>query len=165
MDISLYLINYMQSRFEAGAHVVEIYIADSIKNNTIEIIIKDDGDKIDEENQVLESFLALSKICTQVSGEFKHLYHRKHTSVHLEWSLNANKNYSIKEFHSLLAMTILNSISFRIVFTYLSKKGEYVFDSQKIITEFTKEELMQKEILMTMNELLEEHLNDVRNNL
>jgi len=164
MDISLYLINYVQSRLESEAHFIEIYVVDTVKRNTIEIIIKDDGNKIDEENIVSKSFLALSNFCTRASGEFKHLYHRKYTSIHLEW-LIGKSSYNINDFHSLLGMTVLNAPKTRIVFTYLSEKGEYVFDSQKIIAEFSQEELMQKEILMTMNELLAEHLNEVRNNL
>lgn len=165
MDISLYLMNYLQARLNSKADFVDVYIADALIGKQMEIIIRDNGEKIDEQNQIPESFLSLSKICTQASGEFKHLFHIKHTSVHMEWNLNDKKKYSLENIHSLLGMMILNFPKTRIVFTYLSKKGEYVFDSQKIIAEFTQKELLQKEVLNYMSQLLEEHLNKVRDNL
>jgi len=165
MNISLYLINYLQSRVDAGARVIELYIADSIKKKVIEIIIKDDAAKIEEHDDGSEAYLGLTKLSEKLKASIKHLYHRKNTTVHLEWRLYKDSSHSLNDFHSLIGLLALNSPKTRLVFSYISKKGEYVFDSQKVLAEFSPEELLQKEILIYMNELLEEHLNDVRDSL
>ncbi len=120
MDISLYLIKYMQFRIDSNAHFIELYIADGFKSDNIEIVIKDDADRMEEGEQLSDAYINLSNLSTEFSGQVKHLYHRKHTSIYLDWPLNKRNVHTIGSFHSLLPMLALNAPETRIVFSYLS---------------------------------------------
>lgn len=165
MDISFYLIKYLQFRIQARASVLELYIADTLNNDHIEIIIKDDAEKIDENSSNAEPITELLQMADNINGQLKHLYHRKQNSVHIDWKVKQSNKISLENFHSLLAVLTLNSPQTRIVFSYLSKKGEYIFDSQKLFEEFSEEELRQKDTMTMMNEILDEQIDAVRDHL
>jgi len=165
MDISLYLINYIQSRIDYSTNTLELYIADTIQSSTIEIIIKDDGKKINDEKVNSKTFAGLLELSRSLGGQISHLYHRKQTTVQFEFQITEKSKVNINDFHSLFGVMMLNNPSVNIVFSYLSKKGEYTLNSLEIIQAFEPSELLQKEILIYMNELLSDHLNQIRDAL
>ena len=48
-DISLYILDLVQNSLRAGAKIVKITVKDNIRNNSVEVIIADDGCGMDAE--------------------------------------------------------------------------------------------------------------------
>ncbi|NOR88130.1 MAG: hypothetical protein GQ527_11015 [Bacteroidales bacterium] len=164
MDVSFYLANYLQLRFESASKHIELYIVDGLKKNIAEVMIKDDGVKMDtsDDSKSESIYDSLSNISEQFNGQIKQLFHKGETTLTMEWPLDNGEKPELGNFYSLFAMLMISNPETHIIFSYISKKGEYVLDSNKITTNFSKEELFQKETLNYLNEILKSHLDDVR---
>jgi len=162
MDISFFLVTYLQSRIDASCKSIELYIADQLNDKAIEIIFKDDGSKLVSNNM---AYLRLSDLEKQFHGQLSHLYHKGQTIVNLEFNQHSQRTIKLGNFHSLLGITMINNPKTPILFTIISKKGEYILNSNSIISSFTSEELKKKEVLEYMNELLFSHISEVTDSL
>ncbi|MCK5775759.1 MAG: hypothetical protein KAH25_06280 [Bacteroidales bacterium] len=141
---------------------IELYIADQYEKGVVDVLIKDDAKRLDEDDEG-SGFSKLRQICDQTHGQIKHLYHRKHTSVQMTWlSTKGESLVAMDDFSSLFAIIILNYPNINFVFSYLSTKGEYVFSSQGLFTEFSKDELQDKETLMVFIDFLKKEINKVK---
>jgi len=160
MDFSFHLINYIQSRIAAKANKIELYIADNMEPNRAEIIIKDTGLKLVDSNA--SELDRLVGYVEEFKGSYRFLFHRGENTLLMEWAVTSDSHKSLENLHSILGFTIINNPQININFSYLSSKGEYFLDSSKFHRTFSSDELMEKELLVYMNELLADHLNDVR---
>jgi len=160
MDISFYLANYIQYRISSRAKNVDFYIADCMQSNQAEIIIKDNGARLEDES--VPELCKLSDFCLELKGQHQLLFHKGENTLNLEWPIKKASSAQLTQLHSLLGLMMINNTEVRIVFTYLSKRGDYVLDSSKFHRMFNGDELMEKDLLVYMNELLEGHLKDVR---
>lgn len=163
MDISLYLMSFLQYRIVEKPSFINVYIADFYEKGVVDIIINDDASRMnDSDEDMPQAFLNLKKICNKSKGQLKNLYHRKDTSVQMTWYLTTkNTPIALGDFLSLFGMLMLSHPEIDFVFSYLSDKGEYVFRSSELFKEFNEEELIEKETLHVFINLLQENVNDL----
>jgi len=161
MDISLYLTSFLQYRIAKSPTFVELYVVDQYDKGVLDFLIKDDAARFDDEESL--AFNKLRSFCDQTHGQIKHLYHRKHTSIQMTWLPSGKKHQiTINDFPSLFAVLILSHPKVNFVFSYLSKKGEYVFRSLDVFAEFSVAELQEKETLMVFIEILKKKINEIK---
>jgi len=160
MDISFYLANYIQYRISSGAKNVDFYIADCMQAKHAEIILKDDGVKLDDDSR--SELSQLSDFCTEMQGQHQLLFHRGENTLNLEWPIKKALAVQLTQLHSLLGLMMIEHSDVHMIFTYLSRRGDYMLDSSKFHELFDGDELMDKYLLVYMNEILEGHLKDVR---
>jgi len=158
MDISLYLMNFLQYRLVEKPRFINLYIADFYEKDLVEIIISDNASRMSElDKDMPRAFLNLKKFCDTSNGQLKHLYHRKDTSVQMSWPITAGDvPIVLGDFLSLYGMLVLSHPEIDFVFTYLSTKGEYLFRSADLFKAFDKEELLEKDTIAIFNNLLHE---------
>ena len=159
MDISFFLAQYLQFRLKSAKHL-ELYLVDQVNSASYDIIIKDDGDKIEEE-KLEESENIIQILDLQAPHKNHQYFHKGFNNLNMELKLDSGLIPNLGDFHSLLAMIILNHPQCNIVFSYMSPRGEYVLNSDAIHQNFSKEELQSKELLTYVNELLQGHFVDI----
>ena len=159
MDISLFLAQYLQFRLKS-AKELELYLVDQVNSGSYDIIIKDSGDKIEEET-LEESDSILRVLNLQEPHKNHQYYHKGFNNLNMELKLDSGLIPSLGNFHSLLAMLILDHPQANIVFSYMSPRGEYILNSDAIHQNFSKEELQSKELLSYINDLLKGHFVDI----
>ncbi|NPD45279.1 MULTISPECIES: hypothetical protein [unclassified Lentimicrobium] len=159
MNISLFLAQYLQFRLKS-AKELELYLVDQVNSASYDIIIKDSGDKI--EDKTLEESEKIIKVLNLQNPHKNHIYyHKGYNNLNMELKLDSGLIPDLGNFHSLLAMIILDHPHCNIVFSYMSPRGEYVLNSDAIHQNFSKEELQSKELLTYINELLKGHFDDI----
>lgn len=159
MNISLFLAQYLQFRLKS-AKELELYLVDQVNSGSYDIIIKDTGDKIEKET-LEESDNIIKVLNLQDLHKNHQYYHKGFNNLNMELKLDSGLVPHLGDFHSLLAMTILDHPQCNIVFSYMSPRGEYVLNSDSIHQNFSKEELQSKELLTYINELLKGHFDDI----
>jgi len=159
MDISFFLAQYLQFRLKT-AQQIELYLVDQVNKDSYDIIIKDTGDKI--EGETLEESENIIKVLNLKEPHKNHqYYHKGFNNLNMELKLDKGLIPTLGDFHSLLAMLILDHPQTNFVFSYMSPRGEYVLNSDAIHQNFSKEELQSKELLSYINELLKGHFDDI----
>ena len=161
MDFSFYLASYIQSRISLHCKNIEIYIADSIDHQMVEIIVKDDvtEDLQDSSSLLPSGFIDLIE---RLHGRFKQLKHKGVVTLSVELPFKKKTKPQLGNFHSLLGMALLNHLNIFISFTFISPKGEYTITTKKITSAFDMSELKQKNILEYMNQLLKDEIDQLK---
>lgn len=159
MDISFFLAQYLQFRLKT-AKQIELYLVDQVNSGSYDIIIKDTGDKIEKET-IEESENIIGVLNLKDAHKNHQYYHKGFNILNMELKLGKGLIPVLGDFHTLLAMAIIDHPQANFVFSYMSPHGEYVLNSDAIHQNFSKEELKSKELLTYINELLKGHFDDI----
>lgn len=160
MDISFFLAKYLHFRFKYSK-TIELYIVDQTHDLTFDVIIRDDGKTI-ADNELSESLSIISMLNVKPPHIYHQYYHKGMNHLQIDFKVSENLKPALGNFHSLLGLIILEYPDQTLHFSYMSPKGEYLLDSTTIHKNFSKDELQSKELLQYLNELLSEHFEAVR---
>lgn len=160
MDISFFLAKYLHFRFKFSKNI-ELYIVDQAHDLSFDVIIRDDGKAIADDDLV-ESSSIISMLNLQAPHVYHQYFHKGMNQLQIEFKISQIFKPELANFHSLLGMIILEYPDQTLHFSYMSPKGEYLLDSNTIHQNFSKDELQSKELLQYLNELLSEHFEAVR---
>lgn len=160
MDISFFLAQYLQFRYPLSSKL-ELYIVDQVHAGDFEVIIRDNGEKIVEE-EIDKADIIIGSLNLDASHKRHQYFHKGYNHLQIELPISDKLTPQLGDFHSLVSILILENPKTNFVFSYISPKGEYVLDSTVIHENFSKEELQSKELLQYVNELLKDHLEAIR---
>lgn len=160
MDISFFLAQYLQFRYQSSSKL-ELYIVDQVHSGDFEIIIRDDGDKI-EKDEVSKADQIISTLNLDPHQKCHQYFHKGYNHLQIEIKISDALIPQLGNFHSLISVLVLENPKTDFIFSYISPKGEYILDSSAIHNNFSPEELQSKELLQYVNELLEDHFNAIR---
>ena len=118
-------------------------------------------DKEVEKEKIEESENIIGALNLTEAHKNHQYYHKGFNILNMELKLDNGLIPVLGDFHSLLAMLIIDHPQTNFVFSYMSPRGEYVLNSDAIHQNFSKEELQTKELLTYINELLEGHFIDI----
>lgn len=160
MDISFPVVQYL--RFSAhSCGQVELYIAEQLNKNIFEIVFKDNGEKADENTEQRAQEL-ISPIQQQFSVKTTSYFHKGFNNLQLDISLDGESAIELKDFGHLLGVLFLEYKEKEIVFTYLTKAGEFTVNSFHLLKNFSEEEQNSEEFLWHLSELLENQMQIIR---
>lgn len=160
MDISFFLAQYLQFRYP-GSSKLELYVIDQVNAEKFEIIVRDDGKPLSEE-EIGKADQIIASLSLNSSQKRHQYFHKGYNHLQIELTIGKKLIPELGNFHSLLSLLVLENPNTQFVFSYLSPKGEYVLDSTVIHENFSSEELQSKELLQYVNELLQDHFQAVR---
>jgi len=158
MISTLFLYQYIDFRL-SFAHHLELYLIDQIQENEFEILIKDNGASL--EGEELESAKEkINHLLLNRSDKYYQYFHKGMNNLQIVLNTQ-NNNFQLKNLHQTIGMLMLQFPQKEFVFTYLSPNGEYLLNSTDFLSRFTQDEINSKEFALYLNELLEDHLNQV----
>lgn len=158
MNLSLFIHQYLDFRL-SYAPVVELYLIDQIQEGQFEILIKDNGESLKDDE--LESAKSkIEKLNLSNPNKYYQYYHKGKNNLQIELRLQKTK-FSLPELNNTISFLMVQFPEREIVFTYLSPKGEYLLNSKDFISKFKLEEVQSKEFALYLNELLQNQLDEV----
>jgi len=160
MDISFPVVQYLGYRAHFCGQM-ELYIAEQMTKNTFEVIFKDNGEKADETTEYKAQEL-ISAIQRNFSIKTTSYFHKGFNNFQIDISVDANIVVELHDFGHLLGNLFLEHREKEIVFTYLTKSGEFTVNSLNLLNNFSEDEQNSEEFLWHLSELLESQIQVIR---
>lgn len=162
-ELSFYFFQCVNLRILANSTEIELYVVEHYDANTLELIIKDNGLKFDI--RLLEDDVFLKKSwpalhflkmdCNKNGGDFKMLWHNLSGNlISLHYPLLNCPRISFGNGGSLLSMLFVTHPYIHFVFSQISQKGEFIFDSEQFKSRIGEINFESDEFLSNLKALL-----------
>lgn len=163
-ELSFYFFQCVNLRILANSTEIELYIVEDYDANTLELIIKDNGVKYDirllkDDAFLKKSLPALHFLKTnnkENGGNFEMLSHNLTGNlISLRYPLQKSARLAFGKVASLLTMLFVTHPQIQFIFSQMSRKGEFVFDSLQFLDNIGKIDMEDKDFLFHLKDLIE----------
>lgn len=164
-ELAFYFFQCVNDRILAKADRIEMYIMENIKEDMLELIIRDNGEKFDvrlmnSDNSFAKksfpSLYFLQQNSRENEGKFKLLSHAQTGNlIEIVYPLKSNKRLSFGKASAYFSMLFISHPQIHFIFSQISRKGEFVFDSMQFLDTMGKIDMEDKEFLSNLKELIE----------
>lgn len=164
-DLGLYVFNYLKERIIMQTDYFEVYVVENDKQ--IELIIKDTGkmsqpDGLKSKSQ-LKAIHKLENIAKLYNGDFKIVSYKPSGNL---LQCFFPKSDMVQQFifvGSKFLISILTEYpKVQIIYSQLSKKGEFLFDSKTFKAQFSEEEKASPAFLKNLKKLIDQETAAIR---
>ncbi len=137
-----YISEAIQYTINQNANLIEIYFSESISNNQLEIVIKNNGKNIEtsdtekseklQKEQTINSN-ALKNEAEKIGGDFSMMSAAEHgTILTAKFKLSHLKSTQLEMAIKTIIHLVIQHLNLNIIFTYMNEKGEYMMQSNDI---------------------------------
>ncbi|MFA9391939.1 MAG: ATP-binding protein [Prolixibacteraceae bacterium] len=173
-EIALHILDIVQNSIRAGAWKIEVLISENKGKDIFELVIKDDGKGMDQEqlNEVMDPFfttrttrkvglgIALLKQGVEQTGGHMEIESQKGKGTFLR--ANYLHNHVDRPILGDIAgtMTILIGANpkIRFIYTHQTPLSTFEFDTKEVLEELDGVPINDADILKALKELIEENL-------
>ncbi|MDA3906389.1 MAG: hypothetical protein PF484_09965, partial [Bacteroidales bacterium] len=144
---------------------IEMYIVENSKEDKLELMIRDNGQKFDvrlmksDNSFAKKSFPSLHFLLQhskENGGDFQMLSHNLTGNlIEISYPLKSRKRLRLGNSSAFLSMLFLSHPQIHFIYSQISQKGEFLFDSKMFKSLMGKIEADDKEYLANLKELIE----------
>lgn len=163
-ELSFYFFQCVNDRIQAKADEIEMYVVENSEEDKLELIIRDNGEKFDirlikADNSIAKkSFPAiyfLQKNSKENGGDFQMLSHNQSGNlIEITYPLKNSKRPRLGNVSAYLSMLFISHPEIHFIYSQISEKGEFLFDSFQFNKDLPDVDLGSREFLVNFNELL-----------
>lgn len=164
-DLAFYFFQCVNDRIQAKADVIEMYIVENSKEDKLELIIRDNGEKFDVGLMKTDNSVAMKKYpalyflqqnCKENGGGFQMLSHNQTGNlIEVTYSLKNKERLPLGSVSVFLGMLFVTHPKIHLIYSQISQKGEFLFDSEQFKKAMGEIDFEGQEFLSNLTELIE----------
>lgn len=161
----------INDRILAKASVVEIYIVEDPKEDKLELIIRDNGQKFDansmnlnhsESADLFPALHYLQKSAMGMGGDFKIISNPQSGNlIEIAYPLRNPRRPALGNVAAFLSKLFMDEPQIHFIFSQISEKGEFVFDSVQFKQALGDLEYTNKAFKSNLSELLSSEIDAI----
>lgn len=164
-DLAFYFFQCVNDRIQAKADVIEMYIVENSKEDKLELIIRDNGEKFDVGLMKTDNSVAMKKYpalyflqqnSKENGGGFQMLSHNQTGNlIEVSFPLKNKARLPLGSVAVFLSMLLVTHPQIHFIYSQISLKGEFLFDSKKFQNALGELDLQDHGFLTNLKELIE----------
>lgn len=164
-ELAFYFFQCVNDRIQAKADMIEMYIVENYNEDKLELMIRDNGLKFDVGLMKVDNSVAmksnpalyfLQQNSKENGGNFQMLSHNQTGNlIEFSYPLKSKKRLRFGNVSALLSMLFVTHPQIHFIYSQISQKGEFLFDSEKFKQALVKIDLEDQEFLSNLKELIE----------
>jgi len=164
-DLAFYFFQCVNDRIQAKADIIEMYIVENDKDDKLELLIRDNGQKFDIELMKVENLRImknspalyfLQQNSKENKGSFRMLSHNQTGNlIEVHYPLKSKTRLRFGSVAVFLSMLFVTYPEIHFVYSQISKKGELLFDSKQFKKALSDVNFEDSEFLSDFKTLIE----------
>jgi hypothetical protein len=164
-ELAFYFFQCVNDRIQAKADTIEMFIVENYKEDKLELMIRDNGEKFDvgfmkaDHSVAMKSYPALNflqKDSKENEGDFQMLSHNQTGNlIEISYPLKNKQRKRLGSIADFLSMLFVTYPQIHFIYSQISQKGEFLFDSEQFKTALGKMDLNDQEFLTNLRELID----------
>ena len=164
-DLAFYFFQCVNDRIQAKADVIEMYIVENLEEDKLELMIRDNGEKFDVGLMKADNSVAmkkhpalnfLQKDSEETNGDFKILSHNQTGNlIEISYPLKNKQRTRFGSISNFLSMLFVTYPQIHFIYSQISQKGEFLFDSEQFKIALLKVDFNDQEFLSNLRELID----------
>lgn len=163
-ELAFYFFQCVNDRILAKADNIEMYIVENYLEDKLELMIRDNGEKFDVGLIKADNSLAMKKYpalnflqndSQENEGSFQLLSHNKTGNlIDVSYPLQNKQRKRLGSIAEYLSMLFVTSPQIHFIYSQISQKGEFLFDSEQFKTSLGEFDFNDKEFLGNLKALI-----------
>ncbi len=164
-ELAFYFFQCVNDRIQAKADVIEMYIVENSKDDKLDLMIRDNGQKFEvglmkaENSVTIKKYPALyflQQNSKESGGDFQMLSHNQTGNlIEIHYPLKSKKRLRLGNISTFLSMLFVTYPKIHFIYSQISKKGEFLFDSEQFTKALNEMDFEEQEFLSNLKELLD----------
>jgi len=164
-ELAFYFFQCVNDRIQAKADTIEMYIVENFEKDKLELMIRDNGEKFDvglmkaDNSVALKPYPALNFFqndCKKYGGDLKKLSHNQTGNlIDISYPLKNKHRTRLGSISNFFSMLFVSYPQIHFIYSQISHKGEFLFDSKLFKTALGKMDINDQEFLSNLRELVD----------
>lgn len=163
-ELAFYYFQCVNDRIQASADKIEMYIVENESEDKLELIIRDNGEKFDvgfmqEDNRAFlkdyPAFHFFQYDSRHFGGDMQMLSHSlSGNTIAISYPLKSDKRPLLGDVAAFLSMLFITHPKIHFIYSQISPKGEFLFNSELFITAMGKIDYNDRKFLVNLKSLM-----------
>ena len=164
-ELAFYFFQCVNDRIQAKADAIEMYIVENYQEDKLELMIRDNGEKFDvalmkaDNSFAMKTYPALyflQQNSKESGGGFQMLSHNQTGNlIEINYPLKSGKRLRLGNISNFLSMLFVTYPKIHLIFSQISQKGEFLFDSEQFKKAMGEVDFEGQEFLSNLKELMD----------